>query len=601
MKDLPLRLQMPQPRPPFDQDLAAVLSLFQIDFAAREFAWAVCGGLVLTLILRRAGSRTGRNWTRFCGRPVLPIIALSGAMFLVQTSVAARFGWPVPAVHDEFSYLLSADTFASGRATNPTHPAWEFLETYHVLWQPTYQSKYPPGNGLVLALGQVLTGYPIVGMWICLAAVTGGLFWMLSGWFTRRWAAIGTLILLSNWPLTKLWGQTFFGGGPALLGGVLVYGAFARLLRRPNWPAAVCLGLGLVIWSITRPYEGLLASLPVLVVLFWNAARATRAEKSRWLMQVGLPLACVMVAGLLALGWYHQRVTGSPWTWPYRLYEATYTKRTSLLNTLLSWTTLGPRERTIPSLEYASSAGTMRVAETKPVLYGFWKAVRQWWFHVGLIWTIPFCLACGSTFITRSDASSRGRRLIAVSMTTITLVGVAILLQRSAGMPHYAAPIMPLVMLLTVEGLRRLRVQKVGGLQIGQILVSWMIWTAILFFALPLVMGTAQLNVRPWSLERERILRELESRPRRSLVIVHYGPQHSMHEEWVYNRADIASTHVIWARHLDPSRMRELIQLFPDRDVWIVEPDVPQDKRIDLRPGGPDVGRQKRELPGKDP
>ena len=98
---------------------------------------------------------------------------------------------PEPQIHDEFSYLLGADTFLHGRLANPPHPMWVHFESFHIIQQPTYASKYPVGQGLSMAVGQGMTGYPIVGVWLTIALACMATTWALAAWVPSRWAVGG--------------------------------------------------------------------------------------------------------------------------------------------------------------------------------------------------------------------------------------------------------------------------------------------------------------------------------------------------------------------------------------------------------------------------
>ncbi len=73
---------------------------------------------------------------------------------------------------------------------------------------------------------------------------------------------------------------------------------------------------------------------------------------------------------------------------------------------------------------------------------------------------------------------------------------------------------------------------------------------------------------------RIEINRQLAKTPGNLLVFVRYSPQHIFQDEWVYNEADIDRARIVWARDLGAAENQKLQNYYPDRAVWLLEPDA---------------------------
>jgi hypothetical protein len=73
---------------------------------------------------------------------------------------------------------------------------------------------------------------------------------------------------------------------------------------------------------------------------------------------------------------------------------------------------------------------------------------------------------------------------------------------------------------------------------------------------------------------RPQLMARLEREGGRHLVIVHYGSKHSVHNEWVYNRADIDASDIVWAQDMGAEANRELVEYYRDRKIWLFQPDI---------------------------
>ncbi len=202
---------------------------------------------------------------------------------------------------------------------------WTHFESIHITMQPTYQSMYFPGQGLVLAASTFVFGHPWVGLLIVSALMCAAICWMLQAWLPPNWALLGGFLAVLRLGVFSYWTNTYHAAGSlAALGGALILGALPRLMRTSRYRYAMLIGIGIAILVLTRPYEGILLCLPVVFVLGrWMWKGKNRPSAAKFARLAAAPLAMTIAAGAW-LGYYDYRAFGSPFTPPYAVDRATY-------------------------------------------------------------------------------------------------------------------------------------------------------------------------------------------------------------------------------------------------------------------------------------
>ena len=537
--------------------------------------------IVAKLAFSAAGS--GQGWFRavelafhkLARRRRLAVVFTGLAALAARAALLPVLPIRAPVITDEFSYLLAADTFASGRLTNPTHPMWVHFESMHILLHPTYASMYHVGQGMILAAGKVMAGHEWAGVYASVSLMCALICWMLQGWLPPQWALLGGMLAVMRLGLFGYWVNSYWGGAVPAIGGLLVLGALPRIMRRTLVRDALLMAGGMVVLANSRPYEGFLLSLAACIFLLAWIVKKRGRELQIAVLRAVLPALLVLALAGAGMGYYYWRVTGSPFRMPYQVARDQYAAARIFL-----WERPNPvpvyRNQQMRDFYVGWELSKFMDAKTPLGLAKntIGKAGAFWMFFLGPALTLPLL------FLPCILKDRRVRLLMIIG--GIFLVGLSL---NTWFYAHYAAPITGLIYAIVLQGLRHLRIWRWHGRATGLLLARSV---PVVCLAMALLRACAQplafymppdwpmtwYYTRPGNTERARIAAQLKQQPGRQLAIVRYAPSHDFFEEWVYNQASIDGADVVWARELDDAGNRALIRYFKDRRVWLVQPDA---------------------------
>jgi len=392
---------------------------------------------------------------------------------------------------------------------------------------------------------------------------------MLQAWFPPAWALAGSLIAIATIGVPGFFMNTYIGGSIPATGGALLLGALPRLARRPGTRNALWMAAGWLLLLHSRPFEGMALTLTTAVILLFLWYRKGLLSR-RLFLPVFAPLGAMIVTGLALTCFYNLQVTGDPLKMPYQVNRETYGWPENLA-------ILPPVA--VQHRHYILSVMHQQELEHRDIYSSFGRLIDNvitriadsWAFYIGPLLTIPML------FLLRRFQDRRTRILLAIAILMCGLNALQLVLYP----PHLAA-ISVVFFALVTQGLRHLYVtmRRHSPARLARFAAAACV-CLVLIGAIRFYSPKTSLVLTFWQKVHEKhrdaraaVVARLEQRISPQLIMVRYRSDHSPHQEWVYNSANIDKSKLVWAREMDPAANQALLKYFANREAWLLEPDT---------------------------
>ncbi len=490
-----------------------------------------------------------------------------------------RFHELPPAYHDEFSYLLQAETFLAGRWSWPAMTVQpDLFHQVHVLNRPTTACRYFPWTGFWMA-PFVAVKHPYFGHWLAGAIACVFFHRCLCRLMGFRWAAVGGVLIAVS-PGLASFSNLLLAHHPTMMALAVFLWGFMRFMDHYRVRDIVVAGVALSLAMLSRPMTAAGCALPFGIWLVVAMIRQQFSSKTgsptimwspvRALAGIGIPL----LLGFGVLGLMNHAITGSSLKSAYQLYTDTWTPRHRYGFDNANIDPALPESKVLQA--YDNWAENLTIAKAQSNVAQRTIYSLRWTLGIA---ALTFCvIAALPTCFDRHD-----RRPLLLLCSVLTLHAVHIPYWYDGIMHwHYVFETAPLLILLATFGLRTASwtLQLQLGTRLSSLWLTLLILASLIpnWFDAETLWGPSQVTTafreQAFSRVRFEYFRRLTTSDHvqhPALVLVdERGTNQQL--SYIVNPPDLSGDVIVCRLPDDPILLNELAKAFPEHHRLVFSP-----------------------------